>query len=136
MMTTVYRIYSSFSSSSSSSSSILCTFIYIFLFYSQPIKKKRIFTENNSNKRNNVLRFRRYVLSDREKQNSQKFSGQRIFSGIESRTSLRNLSTLILSPCIVMGSFCLAINCAISWNINPFLKPSLGGEHISNTVFR
>jgi hypothetical protein len=38
-----------------------------FLFCSQPIKEKRIFIEYKSNTHNNILWFRGYVFSDREK---------------------------------------------------------------------
>jgi hypothetical protein len=60
------------------STSTSCTFTDI-LFCSEPINEKRIFTEYNSNMHNNMLSFRVRVFSDRERENSQKFSGQGIF---------------------------------------------------------
>ena len=64
MVTTVYRIFSLYSSS------ILFTFTAIFLFRSEPISKKRIFTEYNSNMHDNMLSFSDRVFSDRERENS------------------------------------------------------------------
>jgi len=125
-------------SSSSFSSSILCTFIDIFLFC--PSRKKEYLQRTTVTSaimccgfvvtcfltgRNKILGSDN-ILGNRVENFSPKFILENFFI----------LSLLILSLYIVMGSFCLAINCAISWNINPFLKPSLGGEYISNTVFR
>ena len=108
LMTTVYRIFSP-------SSSILRTFTDIFLFCSDPINKKRIFTEYNSNMHNNTFSFRGRVFSDSKRENSQKLSVQRIFSRMSSPKiileDITSLDTMSTGTCMlnVQGCSCLLI---------------------------
>ena len=90
MMTTVYQTFPPppplplsffFYFYSFSSFSILIASTKIFLFCSEPIKKKRIFMEYNSNL-HNMLRFCGCMFSVRETENPHKFSPKIILQNI------------------------------------------------------
>jgi hypothetical protein len=138
MITTVYRIYMF----------LLLPWYFVLLsrsfYFVQSPSRKREYLQNTTVQRSIMcysfvvmcflIQKKKILKNSRVREYSPEYprevSARRLFSEFYKFTSL------ILSPYIVMGSFCLAINSDVSLSINRLLKPSLGGKYDFNTVFR